>query len=95
MSPLESTPPNFRSPEEFADVRTVVTPTDTITIGTCFCSFTDTNAAEMQANAALISAAPELYYALERRVNLCDCSDCDCSGCREDFALLAKARGDA
>ena len=51
---------------------------------------------EQEANAALISAAPELYKELEKHCALCMLRHPECEGCKlcETRKVLKKARGE-
>ena len=65
-----------------------------IFVADTYAGFTKSDS-EQEANAALISAAPELYEQLERHCALCMLMHPDCEGCDicDTRKVLNKARG--
>ena len=66
-----------------------------IFVADTYAGFTKSDS-EQKANAALISAAPELYKELERHCALCMLTHPDCEGCEfcDTEKVLKKARGE-
>ncbi len=65
-----------------------------IFVADTYAGFTKSDS-EQEANAALISAAPELYKELEKHCALCMLRHPECEGCKlcETRKVLNKARG--